>query len=309
MKNVYYFIFLFLFSLHCGPFGGTNGTESFQESSRPESVGKYISTNDSNTLYTIAFEDSFPLAGDGDYNDYVVVANYDIKKEGELVAGIKASFSHVARGSASRQILMLRLPVNTNVTFKHRIYNANGSARHPETLTSIAAANLAEGIVILPDDSENSLRNVSHGQQFQPGQKAEVEIVFETPVATIEAPFDLYLFLPNTNQEVHITDINKNGFPAAVAVPGVWKWQYENASLYDEKFSGYAGFDKWVKTGAPTDWYRAVTDGSRIYPLSETDIAGFIMGKSDKNIVIVSALLLFLGIFLGFYLRKKTVEA
>ncbi|MCB1141985.1 MAG: LruC domain-containing protein [Leptospiraceae bacterium] len=62
-------------------------------------------------LYTIAFEDLFPVPGDADFNDYVVqfYNEEDLNSKGEVVE-IRGKYQHVAKGAGYNHELRLRLP-------------------------------------------------------------------------------------------------------------------------------------------------------------------------------------------------------
>ncbi|MCE9500707.1 MAG: LruC domain-containing protein, partial [Leptospira sp.] len=234
--------------------------------------------HDSNT---IAFEDLYPSAGDADLNDYVITfANEEDLNGNGKVARIRGTYQHIAKGAGYKHKLKIKFPgITSSASYKKVIYNANGSVSVPETISSVTATDLINGLEILPDSSTTiSSSNSSPGQTFAAGKKAVIEITFDTPVSKSlagTAPYDLYMFVISTGQDVHFPGLYKNadqtdkfldvhGFPWAIQIPGIWKYPYEGLDIRNSSKTGYGQFSAWASSLGVSNknWYETVTDSS-----------------------------------------------
>lgn len=276
-----------------------------------------LHSKDGKDIYTVAYEDSYPNAGDGDYNDYVLIAANDAEKNQKgLITKIKARYQLVAKGSKLNHIMKIRLPVLTSGSFRHKVIKPNGNTFKDETYSVISAEQFNNGITIMPE-SNTIIRaeNVHKGEKYRPGMIAEVEINFDFPVPEErigKAPYDLFLVTENKDNEIHMNGysasyVNTNGFPTAFAVPGIWNWPYEGYSLYKKDGSGYKEFTEWTTSGGKESkkWYYHISDASKLYPIPETDIAGYLSGTNKKNILLISVILLFIGAIMIVLLKRN----
>lgn len=79
----------------------------------------------------------------------------------------------------------------------------------------------------------------------------------------------------NAGEDIYI---DKNGFPFAVLVPGLWKWPAESKDLRVAASSGYPRFATWVSSAGQTDmdWYddaSAATSANVYYSFVTTNRA------------------------------------
>ncbi len=220
---------------------------------------------------TIAFEDLFPKQGDADFNDFVIQAVHeeDLNASGK-VARMRATYTHVAKGAGYNHTLHLNLPGagSGNVSIKR--YSPDGSLVSESTQQYAAL----QGVALLPNSSTTLAQsNTSSGQTFVSGDRFEIEIIPDAPVSRLAlgaAPYDLYLYVLNTKQEIHFAGkhfnadgsdryLDSTGFPWALATPGNWRWMYERKNIHD----AYVRFDDWYGSNGSTnqDWYTTVTEG------------------------------------------------
>jgi LruC domain-containing protein len=229
----------------------------------------------SGDYFTMAYEDLYPKPGDMDFNDYVVRATYeeDLNARGEVVR-IRARFVHVAKGAGYKHTFHLKVPGAPDMDY-HLVRNkADGTVVLDESGVVAAGADLE----ILPQSNTTIPSSNTSNQaadNFKLGWSADVELVMVNPVNTIKlgkVPFDPYIKVLNTNQEVHFPGlyedpdagwfdegaeadlyIDNNGFPWALMIPGDWFWPYERGDIH----KAYENFDDWYTSfgNTNTDWY------------------------------------------------------
>lgn len=293
-------------------------------------------------VYTIAYEDLFPSAGDADLNDYVIQMfnEEDLNAEGKIVE-IRGVYQHIAKGAGYKHTLNLRLPKNSGFTFESVVYDANdvdvktGKVRYSPSLEEIQ-----DGIEILGDSSKTiSSSNVDPNKPFKPGHKAVVKIVFDKPVSRSElgtAPYDLFIRIlskkidskypasaPRANNvalqyyEVHFPNlyfdskgkdvyIDPKGFPWAILVPNAWAWPLEG-STYDIRGSksAYPKFKIWMESKGELekDWY-LYPDPKYAYPVPvSSSLTAFLNNLSSASIGL--GLGITLVVFLALFIRKR----
>jgi LruC domain-containing protein len=227
-------------------------------------------------LYTISYEDLYPRQGDADFNDYSVQVKYeeDLNSKGE-VARIRANYTHIAKGAGYNHTLNLNLPKLVNANYSLKRYSANGLLESELNQT----VNEFKGIEILPNSSTTLSRsNTTRGQSFVIGKKAELEVILSTPISKLElgsAPYDLYLNVLTTRQEIHFAGYYKNsngedlyldanGFPWAILIPGQWRWPYERTNIHNS----YLKFKNWYLSKGTEfkDWY-LYPELNEVYPV------------------------------------------
>jgi LruC domain-containing protein len=229
----------------------------------------------SGDYFTIAYEDLYPKPGDMDFNDYVVRATYeeDLNAHGEIV-GIRARFVHVAKGAGYKHTFHLKVPGAPNMNYHLVRTKADGTVVLDES--GVVAA--GEDLEVLPKSNTTlASSNTSNmaDDNFKLGWSADVDLVFVKPVnkkVVGSVPYDPYIKVLNTNQEVHFPGlyedpdagwfdegaeadlyIDNNGFPWALMIPGDWFWPYERGDIHE----AYTSFDDWYTSfgDSNTDWY------------------------------------------------------
>lgn len=232
--------------------------------------------------FTIAYEDLYPVPGDMDFNDYVIRANFeeDLNSKGEVVR-IRAHYVHVARGAGYKHTLHLKVPGAPDMDYHLIRTKSNGQLALDESGVIAEGGNLE----ILPKSLStipSSNTSAQSEQAFNLGWSADVEMIMSTPISTdkiVRVPYDTYLYVLNTNKEVHFAGIyddpnagwfdntametdlyvDENGFPWALLVPGDWHWPYERGDIH----RAYEFFDDWYTSAGKNaqDWYLTPTEG------------------------------------------------
>jgi LruC domain-containing protein len=259
--------------------GIPDSLDQFPDDPTRATTVKYPSNGE---YYTIAYEDLYPKPGDMDFNDYVVRANFeeDLNAKGEVVR-IRAHYVHVARGAGYKHTFHLKVPGAPDMEYHLVRMKANGQVALDES--GVVAA--GEGLEVLPKSLTTiSASNTSarSEQAFNVGWSADVELILTTPVGSdkiVRVPYDSYLYVMNTDKEVHFAGIygnpdagwfdttaletdlyvDENGFPWALIVPGDWHWPYERGDIH----KAYEFFDDWYTTSGKDaqDWYLTPTEG------------------------------------------------
>lgn len=199
---------------------------------------------------TVAFED-LEIDGwyDYDYNDFVTdVSVFGIYSRGNL-AQLEFTFEARARGSIYVHDLHLLIPASTfgsDGTYTIELYETDG------TLLSFTAAsftgNTDVDLVIFdntwdalpPNPGQDSKGNTIDGCGVQPGRVTKISIDFDTPFAFDLGDYspegvgvhgdslfvDPYLYVRDTDEEIHITD------QRLVVVPTDWEWPEDHAAIW-----------------------------------------------------------------------------
>lgn len=216
--------------------------------------------------YTVAFEDLYPVPGDSVFNDYVATVRYeeDLNARGEVVR-IRGTVTHMARGAGYKHTLMQKFQ-GADYSYTLQRYHYNGNLELDESGTRLSG----EGLEVLPRSNTTipaSNTRANSTAALKVGKNAQYEIVFNTPVALTTlggAPFDLYLNVLTTGEEVHFPGryqradgsdryLDTNGFPWAVMIPGAWHWPLEREDIHN----AYPEFDDWYlsRGTVSSDWY------------------------------------------------------
>lgn len=217
------------------------------------------------SYYTVAYEDLYPRPGDADFNDYVVrVYNEeDLDAQGRVVR-IRGNYTHVAKGAGYNHTLNLRFPQEVNGSYSITRKKPNGTVYLKETKT----LDNTKTIAILPQSNTTIQQaNTDRRESFLIGDVSEFEMILDAPVEKIKlgkCPYDLFLYVVNTNLEIHFlgfhknadgTDqyLDRNGFPWALLVPGDFTWPLEREDIH----KGYPNFETWYSSLGQNflDWY------------------------------------------------------
>ena len=217
--------------------------------------------------YTIAYEDLYPVKGDADFNDYVVQVRHveELNANGDVVR-LRASYRHAARAAGYKHVLKLNLPRVADAEYTLKRTSSDGEVISEETRR---VERFEDVSVTARSDRTIGQTNAHPGQNFQPGDLFELEVVPELPISKAElggAPYDLYLYVQNTRREVHFAGretnaqgddpyLDEDGFPWALLVPVDWRWMYERKNIH----AAYEFFDDWYESGGRTnrDWYNS----------------------------------------------------
>lgn len=225
--------------------------------------------------YTIAYEDLFPSKGDYDFNDLVIAykilfhlnsSNKLVKISGESVILAKgASFDHDWN-------LKIDLPSSASGTFTCNIQFPPSDERTPLFQSKSITGSLNESIF---SNTQNLYPhfNTFVGENFNKGARATFSLELDSTVPLTQvsnAPFDAYLFVHDTQFEIHRSEyqaspesynvtqgktsfLDENGFPFAMLLPTLWKFPYENRDLGE----AYPDLIQYLLSGSTNylDWY------------------------------------------------------
>ncbi len=293
------------------------------------------------SLATVAFEDTYPVHVDSDFNDYVSQFYFEEQILLEKVKSIDAKFYHVAKGSNYNHNFNMKFiskdfhkildfdPVIELTSFNDK------NKQLEKTFRKIDKSDLTNGIIIFPDSKKTiSGKNTVNGTNFAIGNKTFLKILFSKPIPRNQIgfpPYDLYIkvsnnFDGNSNEfpkEIHLPNIyfdhlntdlyiDSNQLPFAIIVPEIWSWQYEGKDITNERFSGYPDFNKFINSKGILykNWYENKIS-EKVYPVPNLNpnLTAYIQGSDsgfDKLIVLVFVVLLILFVL---YLRRKFVNA
>lgn len=241
-------------------------------------------------MNTIAFEDSWPNAGDYDFNDFIVDYNvrYLLNTAGKAT-GVVVSFELRAAGAGQRNAFGFSLPIAagevTSVTGR-RI----NSGMFPSLPTGVEARQRRAVIIVTDDVNEELPRpsgflvNTQNAAPVVAPEMITIVVKFRTPIAPSAlgaAPFDPFLIVNRSRgREIHLADHaptdladvslfgkggddsrpstgrfyrNRNNLPSALVVPTNWEYPAETAQLT----KGFLHFHEWATSGgtAFADWY------------------------------------------------------
>jgi LruC domain-containing protein len=222
------------------------------------------------SFYTIAFEDLYPKQGDADFNDYVIRAFHeeDLNAQGQVVR-IRGSYTHVAKGAGYNHRLRIKFPSAIIGEYQLKRYKPDNTL-YLDTSSSLGSANSVELLPISNTTIPHS--NAERGQVFKPGDRAEFELTLSSPVSKsdlIKAPYDLYVYVENTKQEIHFLGLytredgsdpylDPAGFPWAFLVPGEFRWPLEKRNIHN----AYPQFQPWYESGGQSfqSWHKVGVD-------------------------------------------------
>jgi LruC domain-containing protein len=240
----------------------------------------------------VAFEDLYPTSGDADFNDIVIKVynEEDLNTQGQIVR-IRGQYKFLARGAGYNHVVLIKLPGSGTVTQK--IYNGNGNLvsqiyTRADSLQQLPLFLRDSLYFANPVPTSNSIYrtydlcgwNSRPTDQYSPCYSSEVEIIFDQPQQKSKittAPYDLYVYVLNTNKEIHFPGLyinnqgrdiylDSDGFPWALLIPSEWNWPYEKKYIT----TGYPCFDEWyISHGTNyTDWYIRVdsTSSTNLFP-------------------------------------------
>ncbi|TGK92963.1 LruC domain-containing protein [Leptospira brenneri] len=211
---------------------------------------------------------------------------------------------------------------------------------------SLTSAQLKRGILLLPS-SDKTLFGSKNApaagttftiNNFVRGVTANVTITFEEPVdlnATknlVGGHLNYFLAFNQKTDGVFrqiyrpgfFTDskgkdsfIDKNGFPWAIIVPGIFNHPTEGADIRKPSTSGYIFFNSWMNSNgvAHKDWYLNVDQipapnrPSYVVRVSDfyvdNGFSAYLIKAVQKNALEVSASLIVIGAALGFLMKKR----
>jgi LruC domain-containing protein len=245
---------------------------------------------------SLAFEDLFPSTGDADYND--LVSSFFMKET--YTPGVKDAVN-TAQRPGLKQVYMRFFAQARGAGYNHAfrmylgtlvkgggtvtVYRYDASGRLDSSTTYTVASNpyvdiFPDTATQLPGAGSGNYSNVVPGAPIVQSWTTVVQVDFADPTqnrygTTQKAPYDPFLWVKTTSQEIHMPMLDSNGdgyldsykFPNgtvktmldnnkdafALLVPSNWSWPLEGQKIDD----AYPKYRTWVNSGRPatTDWY------------------------------------------------------
>ncbi len=216
--------------------------------------------------YTITFEDLYPNVGDGDFNDFISDINVEFAQTGDNVEKIRISYLALARGGIYDHALRTDLDFIGVANIEKRTYDGEGNLKDTSTRQA------EDGAVLEPFPSTKAAfggldyANTKEGETYVEGDLVIIDITLSepgsNPVAGVEGPFDTYLHVHDTGEDIHLPheggDYDENGFPFALLVPGSWDWPWDTVFIED----AYPLFEDWRLSGynSSINWFDYPTE-------------------------------------------------
>lgn len=226
----------------------------------------------SSTFYMVGYEDLYPSKGDYDFNDLTVAyqLRYGLNSDNEVVS-IRGTAYLLTRGAGYNHDWHLRITLPADVssalscdTFldpkdDYAYQPCDGAAAGSFSGTAdIVVFNLTADI--FPAPAGETFTNTPKGQSYSIGPKSNFRLDLATPLpasAFAAAPFDPYLQVLNTGENVQLLQVNPafkdvNGFPFGMLFPSTWQPPNEFFSIS----TIYQRFDSFVASegSADADW-------------------------------------------------------
>jgi len=252
-------------------------------SENPTAVSSNIYYPSSTSYYLVGYEDQYPQLGDYDFNDLVVAYRVSFGLNEELkVITISAEGYLIARGGSYDHSWHLRitLPEGSQADGTYQLYIPPGSSSGNELIQYIDTSSgiditLFNNTTSLFFDPASAFTNTLWDSEHILGHKFSFEITLSNPVSLEEmdeAPFDPYLFVHNTNLEIHLAgkapvmdesdNISKgltsfsdeNGYPFALVFPEDWKFPNE----YVDIGAAYPQLLEYIQSNRQSklEWYK-----------------------------------------------------
>lgn len=252
----------------------------------------------SQTYYVVSYEDLYPLKGDYDFNDLVVAYQVGLGMDsyGD-VAVIRGNGYLLARGAAYDHDWHLRIQLPewavgsaTNALYSVGSYTPMSGFPRNSTVQGSMDLALVEHVAAIYADGESTYVNTFEYQSLVQGPKFDFQVELETTVSVTNigtAPFDPYIYVHDTNYEIHLVDkqpalsYSNNtlqglntfrddaGYPFALVLPDNWQpplaaidMGLAYPSFVDFVLSNGANNTQWfnqprnthIKAMTPVDW-------------------------------------------------------
>jgi LruC domain-containing protein len=253
----------------------------------PTAVASKVYYPSSTSYYLVGYEDQYPQLGDYDFNDLVVAyrVNFGLNEELQVVT-VSAEGYLIARGGSYDHSWHLRiaLPEGSQADGTFQLYIPPGASSGSELIQYIDTNSgiditLFNNTTTLFYDPASPFTNTLWDSEHILGHKFSFEITLSNPVGLDEmdqAPFDPYLYVHDTNLEIHLAgkspvmpesdNISKgltsfsdeNGYPFALVFPEDWQFPNE----YVDIGAAYPQLLEYIQSGrqSQVNWYKNGVD-------------------------------------------------
>jgi LruC domain-containing protein len=251
-------------------------------SNSPTSVASRAYYPSSTSYYMVGYEDQYPHLGDYDFNDLVVAyrVNFGLNEALQVIT-ISAEGYLIARGGVYDHSWHLRiaLPEESQAEGTYQLYVPPGVTSGSELIQYIDTSSgiditLFNNTTSLFYDPASSFTNTLWDSEHILGHKFTFEITLSDPIALEQmdtAPFDPYLYVYDTNLEIHLEGkspvmpvsdnvsqgltsfVDDNGYPFALVFPEDWRFPNE----YVDIGQAYPKLLEYIQSNrqSQTDWY------------------------------------------------------
>jgi len=225
------------------------------------------------SYYLVGYEDLYPKKGDYDFNDLTVAyqVRYGLNSDSQVVT-IRGSAYLITRGAGYSHDWHLRIPLPGDATATlscttfldpDNEYSLQDCSPSGGGFTSGEAdiQVFSATAEIFADPQGGIFTNSLREQAFLRGPKSTFRVDFDAPLPASsigEAPFDPYLFVRNTGEQIQLLQVNpdfkdQDGFPFGMLMPIDWLPPLEYFSIS----TIYPLFDSFVASEATQylDWY------------------------------------------------------
>jgi LruC domain-containing protein len=253
----------------------------------PTAVASKVYYPSSTSYYIVGYEDQYPQLGDYDFNDLVVAyrVNFGLNEELQVVT-VNAEGYLIARGGSYDHSWHLRitLPEGSQANGTFQLYIPPGISSGSELIQYIDTSSgiditLFNNTTTLFYDPASPFTNTLWDSEHILGHKFSFEITLSNPVGLDEmdqAPFDPYLYVHDTNLEIHLAgkspvmpesdNISKgltsfsdeNGYPFALVFPEDWQFPNE----YVDIGAAYPQLLEYIQSNrqSQVNWYKNGVD-------------------------------------------------
>jgi len=235
------------------------------------------------SFYMVGYEDQFPKLGDYDFNDLVVAYRVIFSLNSDMqVTAISSEGYLVARGGSFDHNWHLRiaLPEGSQAGGTYQLYAPLGSSQGSEQVNAIDTTSgldisIFQNTTSLFSSPSSTYANTIWDEEVIQGHKFSFEIALSNPVsldAMDTAPFDPYLYVFDTNYEIHLegqspvmpnsnniadgldTFTDDRGYPFALVFPEDWHYPNEYVDMGD----AYPELIEFIQSNRnnKTDWYK-----------------------------------------------------
>ncbi len=285
----------------------------------------------------VAYEDLYPNKGDADFNDVVlqVVNEEDLNSDGKIVR-IRGKYKLLAKGAGYAHVIFLNLPGKG--TFNAKIYNGNNQLVS-EVSTNLNSfqqlpifirntnffvnRNINNSSLYFTNQLCSGMCNVYSNRPISDAYSSEIEIVFDEPISKLDiprAPYDLYIYVVNTQKEVHFPGLfkqnnedlylDRDGFPWVLQIPVEWNWPLERNKIWD----AYPKFIEWYQSSGETypDWYLRFDENSKQYQFPYFNISYLSsyflqFGNLQKSLLWTFLAIFISGILVFLFIKGRSI--